>query len=74
MIDKEIDVINLCGKEYITTKEACSKYGLSRSWFDKARCRGTSPSYIKLSGKGKIFYPVPEIDEWFIKNIRLNYE
>lgn len=70
--------MNVNGIEYITEKEASSRYPRSRSWFQKQRLRknklaknNTIP-FHKLRGKGTVYYAVHEIDEWFKKNIN-NY-
>lgn len=56
------------GVEYITDKQAASKYGLSQSWFKNARYKGTSPTYHRLNGK--IYYTVENIDKWFKENLK----
>ena len=56
----DIDVL------YITCKEACKRYGYSKSWFSQARSAKKGPPYVKA--KKKILYPVAEADAWFKKS------
>lgn len=50
---------------YIDEKKAANRYGLSTSWFQRERWKGTGPKFIKVNGAGKILYPVNETDQWF---------
>ena len=63
-------MINILGTEYITDKEAAQRYGYSQSWFQQRRCKHLAPKFVKLQGKGKVFYPVTETDQWFRENIQ----
>lgn len=62
-------MIDIKGKKYLSPKEAANRYGLSMSWFAKAR-RTRSLPYVKLEGKGKVLYPMDETDAWFDTNIK----
>ena len=55
------------GVKYITEKEVSRNIGLSVSWFRKARYSGHCPNYHKL--KGKIYYTVEDVDQWFRDNL-----
>ena len=61
-------------KLYINETEAAYRYGYSIAWFQRARCKGGGPSFIKINN-GRVLYPVKETDKWFksfplIKNER----
>lgn len=60
----------ILGKVYMSDKEAAERYGFSRSWFQDRRQNELEPHYIKLLGKGKVFYPVDETDKWFSENLK----
>ena len=64
-------MIEIMGKSYINEKEACSRYGYSQAWFQRRRHKKLPPPYIKIEGKGKILYPLPEIDLWFKKQMEI---
>jgi predicted DNA-binding transcriptional regulator AlpA len=66
-------MITCLGVNYITDKEAAYRYGYSQSWFRKRRREKKYPRFVKFPGKGKIFYPVNETDEWFRDNIISSY-
>lgn len=55
-------MIDFNGKKYFTEKEVSQKYGLSRSWLQKARHKKESPMYYKL--QGKVLYNLEHIDQW----------
>ena len=57
------------GVKYITEKEIASRYGLSVSWFRKARYAKKCPSYCTLNGK--IFYDPELVEIWFKDNIKI---
>jgi len=59
------------GKKYLTEKEAAVRYGYSPAWFQRARHNDDSPPYVKLQGKGKVLYPLEEVDTWFDENMKL---
>lgn len=63
-------MIEILGIKYITDKEASSRYGFSQSWFQKRRSQKKSPKFMRLQGKGKVFYPIEETDTWFKDNIK----
>jgi len=48
---------------YINEKEAARRYSYSPQWFQRERWKGTGPKYLKI--RGKVLYPLKEIDEWF---------
>ena len=56
-------VIN--GKNYISEKEAAGLYGYSISWFQRRRYKKEPPPFIRLEGKGKVYYSVDELNKWF---------
>jgi predicted DNA-binding transcriptional regulator AlpA len=62
-------MIEIDNIKYITDKEASHIYGYSVSWFQKQRAKKLPPPFIKLQGKGKVYYSVTEINEWFVNNI-----
>lgn len=62
-------MIELFGKKYITDKEASHRYGYSTSWFQKQRSEKKHPAFIKLQGKGKVYYELEETDNWFKTNM-----
>jgi predicted DNA-binding transcriptional regulator AlpA len=62
-------MIELLGVKYITDKEASHLYGYSVSWFQKQRAKKQPPPFVKLQGKGKVYYSVEELDKWFKENI-----
>jgi predicted DNA-binding transcriptional regulator AlpA len=62
-------MIEIDGKKYLTDKEASHIYGYSISWFQKQRFKNEPPPYIKIQGKGKVYYSEIELKEWFKTNI-----
>jgi predicted DNA-binding transcriptional regulator AlpA len=62
-------MIDINGIQYISDKEASYRYGYSQSWFQKVRYDGNGPAFVRLNGKGKVLYPVIEMDEWFRSNL-----
>jgi predicted DNA-binding transcriptional regulator AlpA len=60
-------MIEIMGKQYITDKEASKRYGYSVSWFQQLRSKKEPPNFIKIRGKGKVYYPLKDTDEWFAK-------
>ena len=63
-------MVEIQGKKYISPKEASHSYGYSESWFEKARCTGEGPKWIKVGEKprGKIYYEKIALDNWFLRN------
>lgn len=61
----------ILGTDYITTKEAAERYGYSRAWFEQKRHQHEEPKYVKLLGKGKVYYPLSETDKWFEENMKV---
>ena len=62
-------MVTIMGKSYITDKEAAQRYGYSQQWFRLCRHNKVGPPYVKLQGKGKVYYSVEEIDKWFTDNM-----
>jgi hypothetical protein len=58
------------GTKYLTEKEISGKYGISEYWLRRQRYLGNEPVFFKIRGKGKVFYPEIETDEWFKTNIK----
>jgi hypothetical protein len=58
-MEKEIQYL----KRTVSEKEAASIYPYSRSWFQRARWAGNSPPYLKV--RGRVMYPLDELDKWF---------
>ena len=65
-------MITLNGIDYITEKEASKRFGFSVSWFRKLRHQHLAPKNIKILGRGKVYYSLKEITEWFKNNIKEN--
>lgn len=63
-------MITIDGINYFAEKEISALYGLSVSFFRKARYAGKSPNYYKL--KGKVFYTEENVNNWFKENLKLN--
>lgn len=63
-------MIEINGVQYITDKEASHIYGYSVSWFQKQRYKKLPPPFIKLQGKGKVYYPTKELNDWFVSSIK----
>ncbi len=61
-------MIEILGNKYLSSKEACSLFGHSKSWLDKLRANNEGPPYIQINGKGKIYYELSKIEEWLIKH------
>ena len=61
-------MLTVNGVKYFNEKQVSQRYGLSVSWFRKARYSGNSPTYHKLNGK--IFYDIDNVDEWFKENLK----
>jgi predicted DNA-binding transcriptional regulator AlpA len=62
-------MIEISGKKYLTQKEVSYKYGMSTSWLELRRWKKDSPPYVRLQGKGKVFYPEQETELWFKNNL-----
>lgn len=69
-------MIDILGKKYITEKEATTFYPYSEAWFRKKRLdkkKGLNcPPFIQMHKKGKIYYPVVALENWFRKKIAEN--
>jgi len=63
-------MIEILGVKYLTDKEAAQRYGYSTAWFQKQRSNKLAPKFVKIQGKGKVYYPLEETDKWFIDNIK----
>lgn len=55
--------IKLTDRRYIDEKKASKRYDYSCAWFQRARCMGDGPPFLKI--RGKVLYPLLETDEWF---------
>jgi hypothetical protein len=64
-------MIEVLGIKYITEKEASHRYGYSKSWFAKQRLKKEEPRFVKLRGKGKVYYELTLIDNWFKRQLDL---
>gem|GEM_PF-1512672 len=63
------NMVNIMGKVYISDKEAAVRYGYSQGWFQKMRHEKAGPPFVKLRGKGKVYYAMEETDKWFKDNM-----
>lgn len=63
-------MVEILGKKYLTSKEAAHKFGYSEAWFQRQRNLNLPPPYIKLQGKGKVYYEVEVIEGWFRENMK----
>jgi len=59
----EQPIVSIHARRYISEKEAADRYPYSRYWFQRMRCYGGGPPYLKI--RNRIMYPIPEIDTWF---------
>lgn len=66
-------MIVILGVKYITEKEASTRYGYSLSWFQRQRHFKKKPSFVKLQGTGKVYYPMEDTDLWFKENLVKEY-
>lgn len=48
---------------YVDTTGAATRYGLTRYWFEKARCAGDGPPFSKAGGC--VLYNIARTDAWF---------
>lgn len=62
-------MIDMFGKTYMSDKEASARYGYSQQWFRLRRHKKSGPNFLKLEGKGKVYYSVEETDKWFKENM-----
>jgi hypothetical protein len=62
-------MIEINGIKYISDKEASHIYGYSISWFQKQRYKKEPPPFMKIQGKGKVYYAIHELNKWFFDNI-----
>ena len=60
-------MIEFDGNKYITDKEAATRYGYSKSWFQRQRHKKLPPPYIKT--RGKVYYCINDLDRWFKENV-----
>ncbi len=58
--------------ELLPTKKLPEITGLSASWFEKARCNGHGPKFIRLKShdrkQGKILYRRSDVEAWLQEN------
>lgn len=64
-------MIEIMGTKYLTDKEASQRYGYSTAWFQKQRSLKNPPPFVKLQGRGKVYYPLEKVDQWFKENMTL---
>jgi predicted DNA-binding transcriptional regulator AlpA len=48
---------------FLKTPEAAKRVGLAPSTFEKLRCRGDGPAYLRLSPR-RVVYDVATLDAW----------
>jgi hypothetical protein len=60
----------ILGRDYINRKEAASRYGLSVAWFKARQNRHEEPRFIKINGKGRVYYDLEHTDNWFKDNMK----
>ncbi len=69
-------MIKLFDREYLTEKEASAIYPYSIKWFQEKRQgkkKGLScPPFIQIHERGKVFYPVIDLENWFKKKVAEN--
>lgn len=65
-------MIEISGIKYITEKEASQRYGHSFSWFQKRRYELKEPKFIRLEGRGKVYYPLERTDNWFKEQFKID--
>ena len=58
-------MIKILGEVYISPKEASRRYGFSVQWFQSKRSKKEAPEYVRVEGKGKVFYHLDNTDAWF---------
>lgn len=58
-------MLKIVDKVYINTKEASRRYGFSAKWFEMKRWKKLPPFAVKLEGRGRVYYPLEETDNWF---------
>ena len=63
-------MIKFMNLECMGEKEAAARYGYSVKWFQLMRRKESGPPYYQLKKKGKVFYAIDEVDEWFRKMTR----
>ena len=64
-------MILIDGIECISEKEASNRFGYSQSWFRNERYKRSGPIFIKIR-RGKILYPLKNIESWFRINIHFS--
>ena len=62
-------MFTMLGQTYMSEKEASARYGYSMQWFRLRRHKNRPPTFLKLEGKGKVYYSVEETDKWFKENM-----
>ena len=58
-------MLKIVDKVYLSTKEASRRYGFSVKWFEMKRWKRLEPKAVKVAGKGRVYYPLEETDNWF---------
>lgn len=63
-------MLTILGHQFMTDKEASTRYGYSISWFRKMRSLKMGPKHIQIIGGGKVLYPLEATDEWFSERMK----
>lgn len=63
-------MIEIISVKYITEKEASKRYGFSTHWFKNQRWLKQGPPFVKLQGRGRVYYNLEKTDRWFVENIK----
>lgn len=65
-------MIEFMGKKFLTAKEASKRYGMTVEWFAQRRHKKKKPTYLQITEKGLVLYPLDELDAWFKKQIQIH--
>ena len=57
-------------RRYLTTVEAASHLGVSKSWLDKSRLRGDGPAFIRIGAA--VRYAVEDLDAFADQHRRMS--
>ena len=55
---------------FLSESEVSVNYGISKSFLQRHRTRGSGPSYMIYNGR--ILYPLKETEDWLIKNKKID--
>ena len=61
-------VMAMTSREYLSTKQASERYGLSVSWLTKLRVFGTGPHFLKVGRR--CLYERNAFEEWLKQHSR----